>query len=282
MKKRNWILIVSDHDEFRSHSLNALLPGRQFPQDHIVRGKSPSPTHIATASAAHLRSTYGHQRHESDTLRSAGNLPPPQPQALAPVRPQSTSPRLTEVPPPPRAPVASVRHRRSPTSDPIPATGEDDVAHAPVVEVKTRNLVVSKKAYARLDLIGKGGSSRVYRVMNNANEIYAIKRVSLDKTDAETMSGYMNEIALLKRLSGNSRIIRLVDSEVKPGPGETRGHLMLVMECGEIGQSRIAYETLRSLWLNVGLWHVKTLRGFFKNNKRSHSIWSGLLTTGNR
>lgn len=95
---------------------------------------------------------------------------------------------------------------------------------------------MNKKAYARLDLIGKGGSSRVYRVMNGANEIFAIKRVSLDKTDADTMSGYMNEIALLKRLEGNSRIIRLLDSELKPGPGGSKGHLMLVMECGEIGQ----------------------------------------------
>lgn len=95
---------------------------------------------------------------------------------------------------------------------------------------------VNKKIYARLDMIGKGGSSRVYRVMNGSNEIYAIKRVSLDKTDAETMSGYMNEIALLKRLEGNSRIIRLVDSELKPGPGGSKGHLMLVMECGEIGR----------------------------------------------
>ena len=215
--------------------------GRPFPQDHIVRGKSPSPTHIASVSAAHLRATYGHQRHESDTLRSAaGNLPPQQP-----TQPQSTSPKLSEPPQTQRVPVASGRSRRSPTtSEPVPVGGEDEVAHVPVSEVRTRNLVVSKKAYARLDLIGKGGSSRVYRVMNNANEIYAIKRVSLDKTDAETMSGYMNEIALLKRLSGNSRIIKLVDSEVKPGPGGAKGHLMLVMECGEIGQSRIAYETL--------------------------------------
>lgn len=98
------------------------------------------------------------------------------------------------------------------------------------------NLVVNKKIYARLDMIGKGGSSRVYRVMNSANEIYAIKRVSLDKTDGETLSGYMNEIALLKRLEGNSRIIRLVDQEVKGGPNEPRGFLMLVMECGEIGE----------------------------------------------
>lgn len=147
-----------------------------------------------------------------------------------------------------------MRHRRSPTApEPIVGTGEEEVAPVPVTEVKTRNLVVSKKAYARLDLIGKGGSSRVYRVMNNANEIYAIKRVSLDRTDVETMSGYMNEIALLKRLSGNSRIIKLVDSEVKPGPGGTKGHLMLVMECGEIDFSRLLQdqqkEPLNMVWV---------------------------------
>ncbi|KAI0051097.1 Pkinase-domain-containing protein [Auriscalpium vulgare] len=91
-------------------------------------------------------------------------------------------------------------------------------------------------------MIGKGGSSRVYRVLNNSSEIYAIKRVSLDRTDAETMSGYMNEIALLKRLDGNNRIIRLIDSELKTGPGNSRGYLLLVMECGEIDLARLLHE----------------------------------------
>lgn len=104
---------------------------------------------------------------------------------------------------------------------------------------------MNKKAYARLDMIGKGGSSRVFRVLNHANELYAIKRVSLDKTDAETMSGYMNEIALLKRLEGNSRIIRLIDSEVKAGPGGSKGHLLLVMECGEVDLARLLQEQMR-------------------------------------
>lgn len=223
---------------------------RPFPQDHITRGKSPSPTHIAVASATHVRTAYGHRRQESDTLRSGlGSFAPSQSQQSAPARPTSTSPKLSDPTPPPRAPAVSMR-RRSPTG---PEQGEEEVAPVPLTEVKTRNLVVSKKAYARLDLIGKGGSSRVYRVMNNANEIYAIKRVSLDRTDAETMSGYMNEIALLKRLSGNSRIIRLVDSEVKPGPGGTKGHLMLVMECGEIDFSRLLQdqqkEPLNMVWV---------------------------------
>ncbi|KAG1729941.1 kinase-like domain-containing protein [Suillus lakei] len=78
--------------------------------------------------------------------------------------------------------------------------------------------------------------------MNANNEIYAIKRVSLDKTDAETMSGYMNEIGLLKRLEGNNRIIQLFDSEVKAGPGGTKGHLMLVMECGEVDLAKLLQE----------------------------------------
>ncbi|KAF8631786.1 hypothetical protein AX17_005001 [Amanita inopinata Kibby_2008] len=108
-----------------------------------------------------------------------------------------------------------------------------------------RHMVVNKKAYARLDMIGKGGSSRVFRVLNHANELYAIKRVSLDKTDSETMSGYMNEIALLKRLDGNSRIIRLIDSEVKAGPGGSKGHLLLVMECGEIDLARLLTEQMK-------------------------------------
>ncbi|CAL1713306.1 unnamed protein product [Somion occarium] len=114
--------------------------------------------------------------------------------------------------------------------------------NVPVPQVVTRNMVVNKRVYVRLDMIGKGGSSRVYRVMNNVNEIFAIKRVSLDRTDAETMSGYMNEIALLKRLDGNSRIIRLIDSEVKAGPGGSKGLLMLVMECGEIDLARLLQE----------------------------------------
>jgi len=102
-------------------------------------------------------------------------------------------------------------------------------------------------------MIGKGGSSRVFRVLSHANELYAIKRVSLDKTDADTMSGYMNEIALLKRLEGNSRIIRLVDSEVKAGPGGSKGHLLLVMECGEVDLARLilerAGEPLNMVWV---------------------------------
>lgn len=75
----------------------------------------------------------------------------------------------------------------------------------------TRVLQVGGKAYQRLDLIGKGGSSRVYRVISPDNGIYALKRVDLENADQRTIDGYKNEIALLKRLEGNRRIIRLIE-----------------------------------------------------------------------
>jgi len=59
------------------------------------------------------------------------------------------------------------------------------------------------------------------------------------------MNGFMNEIALLKRLEGNSRIIRLFDSELKPGPGGSKGHLLLVLECGEVDLSRLLQEQMK-------------------------------------
>lgn len=99
---------------------------------------------------------------------------------------------------------------------------------------------MNKRVYQRLDLLGKGGSSRVYRVMDQtSNEIYALKRVALDRTDPESMNGYMNEIALLKRLDGNHRIIRLIDSEVRRAGGGSKGVLHLLMECGEIDLAKL-------------------------------------------
>ncbi|KAK7056747.1 Serine/threonine kinase mps1 [Paramarasmius palmivorus] len=106
------------------------------------------------------------------------------------------------------------------------------------------HIAVNRKLYARLDMVGKGGSSRVYRVMDGDNNIFAIKRVNLENTDGDALQGYMNEIALLNRLAGNSRIIRLLDSEVKPGSGNSKGHLFLVMECGEIDLARLLQERI--------------------------------------
>ncbi|KAL5524445.1 MPS1 [Sanghuangporus sanghuang] len=115
-----------------------------------------------------------------------------------------------------------------------------------------RTFVVNRKSYTRLDQIGKGGSSRVYRVMDSQNQIFAIKKVALDKTDEETLAGYMNEISLLRRLEGNRRVIRIIDNELR-GIGHGKGHLLVVMECGEIDLAKLLSEQqkepLNMIWV---------------------------------
>lgn len=95
------------------------------------------------------------------------------------------------------------------------------------------------KPYARLNLLGKGGSSRVFRALTANNEILAIKRVALDQADPETIAGYMNEIRLLQRLDGHKRIIRLYDSEVIQHP---KSYLNMVLECGELDLAKLLTE----------------------------------------
>lgn len=73
---------------------------------------------------------------------------------------------------------------------------------------------VRKKRYQRLDCIGRGGTSRVYRVLEESTQrIFALKRVNLEQADPETIKGYQNEIQLLGRLADKSGIIRLYDHE---------------------------------------------------------------------
>ncbi|KAJ8080635.1 Serine/threonine kinase mps1 [Marasmius tenuissimus] len=160
-----------------------------------------------------------------------------------------------EQPPAPPQPEREVkREREQRVSRQMPSKSTSmSVSQMQPQSTKGHHIAVNKKVYARLDMVGKGGSSRVYRVMDGDSNIFAIKRVSLENSDAETLQGYMNEIALLNRLAGNSKIIRLIDSEVKLGTGNTKGHLFLVMECGEIDLARLLQERvsqpLNLLWV---------------------------------
>lgn len=84
-------------------------------------------------------------------------------------------------------------------------------------------------AYERIGVLGKGGSSRVYSVLcPNKRVVYALKRVALDRADAETYQSYTNEIELLKRLRGHDRIIQLVDDQITIGSNGRPKLLLMV------------------------------------------------------
>ncbi|KAG9083303.1 Dual-specificity kinase, spindle pole body (SPB) duplication and spindle checkpoint function, partial [Ceratobasidium sp. 370] len=123
----------------------------------------------------------------------------------------------------------------------VPAPMQQSVTVAPSASVSKRDrFVCNKQEYTVIDCIGRGGSSKVYKVISPANKVYALKRVRLDsKVDEETMRGYVNEMQLLKRLDGNERIIKLIDSQAQ---GRGNRYLMMVMELGEIDLAKLLQE----------------------------------------
>uniref|UniRef100_A0A8D0DVK5 Dual specificity protein kinase TTK n=1 Tax=Salvator merianae TaxID=96440 RepID=A0A8D0DVK5_SALMN len=90
-------------------------------------------------------------------------------------------------------------------------------------------IVVKGKWYSVLKQIGSGGSSKVFQVLDEKKQLYAIKYVNLEEADPQTLESYKNEIAHLNKLQQHSdKIIRLYDYEI----GEK--NIYMVMECGNI------------------------------------------------
>jgi serine/threonine-protein kinase TTK/MPS1 len=79
---------------------------------------------------------------------------------------------------------------------------------------KRNNIRLNGKIFTRMDLVGRGGSSKVWRVMAENGKVFALKRVSLEDADENAVRGYKGEIDLLKKLEGNDRVVRLLDYEM--------------------------------------------------------------------
>jgi tRNA A-37 threonylcarbamoyl transferase component Bud32 len=112
-------------------------------------------------------------------------------------------------------------------------------------------LQVNGSAYAKLGVIGKGGSCKVYRALSKKCAVVAIKKVKIDGMDQKAIEGYANEISLLKRLRGNPAIIQIYDSEVDV----QRKSIFVVMELGEVDLNHVLRQralsgTCRSLNMN--------------------------------
>ncbi len=102
--------------------------------------------------------------------------------------------------------------------------------------VKESNMIrVNSVPYAKLGVIGRGGSCKVYRALSTNCNVIAIKKVKLDGMDKKAIDGYSNEIALLKRLRGNPAIIQMFDSQVDL----ERKSILLIMELGEVDLNHV-------------------------------------------
>jgi serine/threonine-protein kinase TTK/MPS1 len=85
-------------------------------------------------------------------------------------------------------------------------------------------LQLNGRQYIKLELIGRGGSSKVFKVLGPDGKLYALKKVNFKGVDPTAVAGYVNEMTLLRKLSNCERIIKLHDSELN----REAGHLLMV------------------------------------------------------
>ncbi|KAJ1448793.1 kinase-like domain-containing protein [Pelagophyceae sp. CCMP2097] len=77
--------------------------------------------------------------------------------------------------------------------------------------------------------MGRGGSSKVFRVLSTDAHVLALKRIKIRGSDRESMAGYANEITLLRRLRGKPGIITMHAADVD----EQGGVIQMIMEAGD-------------------------------------------------
>jgi len=133
-------------------------------------------------------------------------------------------------------------HRPAPAPPPKMSLIEAATSNAGSRNKKSIHYVLNGRAYRRLDCIGRGGSSRVFRIMAENYKIFALKRVSLEDADMAAIAGYKGEIELLKKLENVDRVIRLYDYEIN----EDKGILSVMMELGETDFNKMLNEQLKT------------------------------------
>ena len=117
--------------------------------------------------------------------------------------------------------------------------------------------------YLKLDVIGKGGSSKVFRVLSGEGDIYALKQVRVSSEDEKAIASFSNEITLLKKLAGHPSIIRLVDATVETGS------VRMVLELGEIDLSKLMQETAAEETQILSNTHTDPSNPFPSTNQKS-------------
>ncbi|CDF32290.1 Serine/threonine protein kinase [Chondrus crispus] len=137
-------------------------------------------------------------------------------------------------------------------------------------------LTVNKRQYLILSEAGRGGSSKVFKVLSQDMEVLAIKCVKVPASShfRTTLVSYANEMALLKKLRGFSSIIQLLDAEVQY---ECRT-IKMVMEYGDVDFTKILLRNksrsmedhfTRGHWLQIvkavhAIHEAKIIHGDFK------------------
>ncbi|PSK34608.1 hypothetical protein C7M61_004968 [Candidozyma pseudohaemuli] len=149
----------------------------------------------------------------------------------------------TQPPPPPSKSSFATPPQPTPASFPHPNPPEPVHDHirsssgsGGIMENGKRKKIifVNNAQYEKLELIGRGGTSKVYKVRSlSSKKTYAIKKVTFDQFDDACVKGFKGEIDLLAKLRNEPRVVQLHDYAINDG------NIFLTMECGELDLAHV-------------------------------------------
>ncbi|KAM4581591.1 dual specificity protein kinase Ttk [Odontesthes bonariensis] len=133
----------------------------------------------------------------------------------------------------PEVPSSTVAaHRTGPVQQTCTPLNQSACFHTPQASFSTlsnESITIKGKQFFILKMIGRGGSSKVYQVLDHKKQLFAVKFVNLEEADAETIESYKNEIEHLNHLQQYSdQIIKLYEFEI------TNSYIYMLMECGNL------------------------------------------------
>ncbi|MBN3305732.1 TTK kinase, partial [Amia calva] len=110
-----------------------------------------------------------------------------------------------------------------------PFTPFSQTPQGPASAFSNESITIKGRTYFILKQIGRGGSSKVFQVLDHKKQLFAVKYVNLEEADSQTIESYRNEIEHLNHLQQNSdQIIKLYDYEM------TNSYIYMLMECGNL------------------------------------------------
>ncbi|XP_059195348.1 dual specificity protein kinase Ttk isoform X2 [Centropristis striata] len=127
---------------------------------------------------------------------------------------------------------AVAAHRAGPVQQPFTPLSQATCFQTPQASLtafSNESITIKGKQFFILKMIGRGGSSKVYQVLDQKKQLFAVKYVDLEEADAQTIESYKNEIQHLNHLQQYSdQIIKLYDYEI------TNSYIYMRMECGNL------------------------------------------------
>ncbi|KAE8747124.1 hypothetical protein FOCC_FOCC006122 [Frankliniella occidentalis] len=221
----------------RSTGLESAISSRNSAlqtSSEVPQGKCPPPQVSVKPSDLQKDNKSIHQVSSEPSKDIRGPSPAQTSSMPDPVRICVTSPNEVQKPAPPCAKsLISVKNEcktESNTDQKVSSPGKGQ-------------LKVNGHAYDILSLLGRGGSSKVFQVLDpETSQLKAVKCVNLAETDTSICEGYLNEIKLLADLQDGDCVIRMFDHEHH----KESNTLFVVMEKGDTDLSKLIKDVKNS------------------------------------